>query len=72
VATLKLWTSTDGGARWQAASLTPDGNGTYAASYRVPPVHGTDTSVSIRAGAVDSAGASVNQTIYNAYPLTAS
>jgi len=67
---LKLWTSTDGGASWQPASVTSLGQGSYTVAYQVPALAQTSGTVSIRAQATDAAGDAVYQTIYNAYGLT--
>ena len=71
VTSLKLWTSTGGGASWQPAAVTSRGNGTYTVTYQVPALTRTSGTVSIRAQAADAAGDTVDQTIYNAYYLTA-
>lgn len=68
---LKVWTSTDGGATWHAASVTATGGGSFAATYTVPAVARTDSAVSIRTQAADSAGDTVDQTVYDAYDLAA-
>jgi len=70
ITSLKLWTSTDGGATWQHATITGHG-GTYIATYRVPPLAATSGTVSIKVEASDAAGDTVSQVIYNAYNLSA-
>ncbi|MGH3403317.1 MAG: hypothetical protein ACRDRJ_12605, partial [Streptosporangiaceae bacterium] len=71
VTSLKLWTSTDGGASWQPAEVTGQGHGTYTVAYQVSALARTSGTVSIRAQASDAAGDAVYQTIYNAFGLTA-
>jgi hypothetical protein len=71
ITSLKLWTSTNGGATWTKATLTSPGKGTYTATIAVPELSATSGKVSIKAQATDAGGNSVSQTIYNAWGLTA-
>lgn len=64
---LRLWTSTDGGKTWQAATVHLNADGSYTAGYRVAQ----PGSVSIKAQATDSAGDTVTQIIRNAYQAVA-
>ena len=69
VTSLEVWTSTNGGATWQRDAVTTTGPGRYTARYTVPALGRTSHTVSIRARAVDSAGGSIDQTMYDAYAL---
>ncbi len=71
ITSLKLSISTDNGATWQQATVHRDSDGVYTVTYQVPAVTATSGTVAIKAQATDSAGDTVNQTIYNAYHLTA-
>jgi PA domain len=71
IASLKFWTSTDGGATWQQARVSRGGNGSFWADYSVPALGDTSRTLSIRAQAADAAGDTINQTYYNDYTLIA-
>ena len=60
---LKLWTSLDDGATWQAADVSGTG-GKYSA--RLPHA-GKDQAVSLRVQATDAGGGTIDQTILRAY-----
>ncbi|MGH9242896.1 MAG: S8 family peptidase [Acidimicrobiales bacterium] len=67
---MRLWVSTDSGARWRRAQVTDLGEGVYATTITVPDVGRTSGTVSIRAEARDADGNHVYQTVYDAYGLT--
>lgn len=60
----RLWWSSDDGATWRKTVLHRKGAGVYAADLRVPA--GTEH-VSLRVGAKDRSGATVEQTVIRAY-----
>ena len=68
---MKLWTSTDGGKTWQQVGLHLNPDGSYTATYQLPAASSTTGTVSIKAQASDSAGNTVDQTIIDAYDITA-
>lgn len=63
LASLKVWTSVDGGTSWSKAALGRDRDGAYTAHYRVPGKARTDGYVSIKVVATDTAGATLTQTL---------
>jgi hypothetical protein len=67
---LKVWTSVDGGTTWVAAPTTNRGGGNYIATYHVPPVSGTDGTVSVKVRAQDADGNDVTQVIIGAFGVT--
>ncbi|MFL6077871.1 MAG: S8 family peptidase [Mycobacteriales bacterium] len=66
LASLRLWTSTDG-THWQPALVVPQPDHSYRAIVLNPPTPGT--AVSLRVEASDPAGNAVQQTITTAYHL---
>ncbi|PUB23874.1 subtilisin family serine protease [Promicromonospora sp. AC04] len=60
----RLWWSPDDGATWRKATLNRTGDGVYTADLRVPA--GTEQ-VSLRVEAKDKAGATIKQTVIDAY-----
>jgi hypothetical protein len=71
VTSFKVWTSTDGGDAWTAATVSRTASGAYSAGYLVPSLAKTSGAVSVKVQAADAAGDSVTQTTYDAYSLTA-
>ncbi len=69
ISSLKLWTSIDDGATWQAATIASRGHGDYQATFTVPAASTSDT-LSIKAQARDADGNDVSQTIGQAFALT--
>lgn len=69
IRSMKVWTSVDGGATWQAAKVTGGKDGTYTAAYTVPDLSKTNGAVSIKAQASDADGNDINETILNAVKL---
>jgi subtilisin family serine protease len=61
---LKLWTSLDDGATWQAADVSAAAGGKYTATL---PHAGKGQAVSLRVRASDSGGGAIDQTIIRAY-----
>lgn len=70
VTSLRVWISTDGGARWRPARVAGGRGGAFTATYTVP-ASGTNGHVSIKAQATDGAGDSITQTLINAYGIAA-
>jgi hypothetical protein len=66
---LKLWFSTDDGATWDRARVTPRGNGVFEADVRYPRLSATTGAVSLKAVAWDVAGNRVEQTLARAFGL---
>jgi hypothetical protein len=64
IASLRVWTSTDDGTTWQAATVRHDSGGTYRVT--LPAV--TDgTGVSLKTDARDTTGSRIEQTLIDAY-----
>jgi subtilisin family serine protease len=64
---LQAWSSTDGGAHWTPVRTRPLGAGRYAAVLANPRSPGA--AVTLRVRATDAAGATVDQTVHDAYGL---
>jgi subtilisin family serine protease len=62
----RLWWSSDDGATWRRAKVTPTGDGTFVAAVRAPA--GAEH-VSLKVEAWDAAGASVTKTVVRAYAV---
>jgi hypothetical protein len=71
IASLKFWTSTDGGTIWQQATVSRGSNGSLQVAYSIPKLSATSGTLSIRAQAADSAGDTIDQTYYDDYTLIA-
>jgi subtilisin family serine protease len=61
---VRVWTSTDDGTTWRTARVDPGRNGRY--ELRLPRAP-EGTGVSLRVSASDAAGATIEQTLYDAY-----
>ncbi|MEV0069562.1 hypothetical protein [Amycolatopsis sp. NPDC050768] len=59
--------STDGGATWQDATVTPGADGTFHAAYSVVPDDFRGMAVALRVTAADAGGSTVAETITAAY-----
>lgn len=70
-ASLKVWTSTDGGRTWQPARLRDGDEGSHTATYTLPDIQQTNGSLSIKAQATDAGGNDVTQILTDAVRLTA-
>ncbi|NUP03580.1 MAG: S8 family serine peptidase [Nonomuraea sp.] len=62
IAGLKLWTSTDDGARWTPVSVKRDRSGAYTATTRYPSLRDTKGAVSLKVEAWDTQGNRLKQT----------
>ncbi|MEV4814992.1 hypothetical protein [Micromonospora tulbaghiae] len=71
VKSLTVAVSTDGGVTWRQLPATARGGGNYTVSYQAPRLAATTGTVSIRARAEDAAGNTVEQTVLDAFRLTA-
>ncbi len=71
IAGLKLKASFDGGTHWQDVPATPIGDGRYRVSLNQPELDKTDGTVTLKVEAWDTAGNRVEQTLPEAYGLTA-
>jgi hypothetical protein len=65
-----VWTSTDGGQTWVPASVSGQHDGTFTATYSVPPVSATDGAVSLKVQATDAGGNDITQVVTDAFQLT--
>lgn len=70
VKSVRLQVSYDGGTTWQAAGLTPEGNGRYRARLAVPATPGSTGG--LRVTVTGSSGATFTQTIDNAFAVASS
>jgi hypothetical protein len=61
---VRAWTSTDDGTTWRTARVDPARNGRY--ELRLPRAP-EGTGISLRVSASDAAGATIEQTLYDAY-----
>ena len=61
---VRVWTSTDDGATWRSARVDPGRDGRY--DVRLPRAP-EGTGVSLRVSANDATGATIEQTLYDAY-----
>lgn len=72
LASLRLWSSSDGGAHWTPAVVVPAAGNAFQVLVRDQALApGQEGTVSLRAEARDAAGNSVVQTIFDAYKLRA-
>ncbi|MGK5676316.1 hypothetical protein ACSNOB_26160 [Micromonospora sp. URMC 106] len=71
VRSVALSISTDGGVTWRQLPTTARGGGNHTASYQLPSLADTVGTVSIKARAEDAGGNTVEQTILDAFRLTA-
>ncbi|MER5419154.1 S8 family peptidase [Streptosporangium roseum] len=62
IAGLKLWMSTDDGAKWTPVSVKRDRDGAYTASTRYPSLRDTKGAVSLKVEAWDAEGNRLKQT----------
>jgi hypothetical protein len=64
--------SYNGGASWKNATVTPQGNGQYSASFTVPASAATDGFGALKVSAADAYGSTFSQTIQHAFAVAAS